>query len=26
NLLMAYEKAGETDYKEELTELIDLLD
>jgi regulator of sirC expression with transglutaminase-like and TPR domain len=26
NLLMAYEKAGELDYKEELTELIDLLD
>ena len=26
NLLMAYEKAGEQDYKDELTELIDLLD
>ncbi|MEN9702911.1 MAG: hypothetical protein RLZZ209_337 [Bacteroidota bacterium] len=26
NLLMAYEKAGELEYKEELTELIDLLD
>jgi regulator of sirC expression with transglutaminase-like and TPR domain len=26
NLLMAYEKAGELDYKEELTELIELLD
>jgi regulator of sirC expression with transglutaminase-like and TPR domain len=26
NLMMAYEKAGELEYKEELTELIDLLD
>jgi regulator of sirC expression with transglutaminase-like and TPR domain len=26
NLMMAYEKAGEKEYKEELTELIDLLD
>jgi regulator of sirC expression with transglutaminase-like and TPR domain len=26
NLMMAYEKAGELDYKDELTELIDLLD
>jgi hypothetical protein len=26
NLMMAFEKSGETDYKDELSELIDLLE